>query len=243
MSTGTIYHHLDSLSELVEQKQDKKYYLKELGIYAYNSLKNNIETIKSPDFTHREIKSPILRKLMWISAKRFIQFEKKDKKFSITISLIILIIGTFLCGLNGSYSFLLFFINNNYSNPQLFLQILQYLSFILNYFISFIIIEGISRLFYKKDEETLNFFISFAIILFPSIIYLLIHLILKWSELINISLFNLIDKVLLIIFQVWSLWLLSYSLCAKKGLKIESSLIVSLLLHYGGFTIILLFLT
>ena len=54
--------------------------------------------------------------------------------------------------------------------------------------------------------------------------------------------FNLLDKVLLIIFQVWSLWLLSYSLCVKKGLKIESSLIISLLLHYGGFTIILVFL-
>ncbi|MFX1568435.1 MAG: hypothetical protein ACFFCV_08710 [Promethearchaeota archaeon] len=79
MSTGTIYHHLDSLSELIEQKQDKKYYLKELGVYAYNSLKNNIETIKSPDFTHREIKSPILRKLLWISSNRFIQFENKDK--------------------------------------------------------------------------------------------------------------------------------------------------------------------
>ncbi len=240
MSTGTIYHHLDTLSELVEQKQDKKYYLKELGVYAYNSLKNNIETIKSPDFTHREFKSPILRKLMWISSKRFIQFEEKDKKLSIIISLGLLTIGTLLCGLNGFYSFLLFFIDNN--NTLLFFQVLIYLSFILNFFVFFMIIEGISRFFYKRNENTLNFLISFAIIQFPLIFYLIFHIIFKWSDLLNISIFNLIDKVLLIIFQVWSLWLLSYSLCAKKGLKIESSLIVSLLTHYGGFTIILLFL-
>ncbi|GAG77460.1 unnamed protein product, partial [marine sediment metagenome] len=63
----------------MDQKTDKRYYLRELGVYAYSSLKNNIETIKSPDFTHIELRSPILRKLMKITSKRFIQFEKEDK--------------------------------------------------------------------------------------------------------------------------------------------------------------------
>lgn len=230
------------MSELVEQKQNKKYYLQELGIYAYNSLKNNVETIKTPDFAHRELKSPILRKLMWITLKRFIQFEKKDKKFSIIISLGIIILGTIFCGLNGFYSFLLFFMEISQYNLELYFQILISLSFIANFFIFFIIIEGISRFFYKKNENIIDFLVSFAIILYPMILFLLIHLIFKWVNLLNVSIFNLLDNVLLIIFQVWSLWLLSYSLCVKKGLKIESSLIISLLLHYGGFTIILIFL-
>ena len=230
------------MSELLEQKQNKKYYLQELGIYAYNSLKNNVETIKTPDFAHRELKSPILRKLMWITSKRFIQFEKKDKKFSIIISLGIIILGTIFCGLNGFYSFLLFFMEISQYNLELFFQILISLSFIANFFIFFIIIEGISRFFYKKNENIIDFLVSFAIILYPLILFLLIHLIFKWVNLLNVSIFNLLDNVLLIIFQVWSLWLLSYSLCVKKGLKIESSLIISLLLHYGGFTIILIFL-
>jgi len=230
------------LSELVEQKQNKKYYLQELGIYAYNSLKNNVETIKTPDFAHRELKSPILRKLMWITSKRFIQFEKKDKKFSIIISIGIIILGTIFCGLNGFYSFLLFFMEISQYNLELYFQILISLSFIANFFIFFIIIEGISRFFYKKKENIIDFLVSFAIILYPMIFFLIIHLIFKWVDLLNVSIFNLLDNVLLIIFQVWSLWLLSYSLCVKKGLKIESSLIISLLLHYGGFTIILFFL-
>lgn len=230
------------MSELVEQKQNKKYYLKELGIYAYNSLKNNVETIKTPDFAHRELKSPILRKLMWITSKRFIQFEKKDKKFSIIISIGIIILGTIFCGLNGFYSFFLFFMEISQYNLELYFQILISLSFIVNFFIFFIIIEGISRFFYKKNENIIDFLVSFAIILYPMIFFLIIHLIFKWVDLLNVSIFNLLDNVLLIIFQVWSLWLLSYSLCVKKGLKIESSLIISLLLHYGGFTIILFFL-
>ncbi|MFX1500471.1 MAG: ArsR family transcriptional regulator [Promethearchaeota archaeon] len=242
VSTGTIYHHLDTLSELVEQKQNKKYYLKELGMYAYNSLKNNIETIKKPDFAHREFKSPILRKLMWITSNRFIQFEKKDKKYSIIISIGIILLGTIFCYLNGFYSFLLYFIDINLYNLELHFQILISFSFIANFFIFFIIVEGISRFFYKKNESIGDFLVSFAIILYPMIFYLIIHLIFNWSNLLSISLFNFLDKILLIIFQVWSLWLLSYSLCVKKGLKIENSLIISLLLHYGGFTIILIFL-
>ncbi|MHA2398710.1 MAG: winged helix-turn-helix domain-containing protein, partial [Promethearchaeota archaeon] len=34
VSTRTIYHHLETLSGLIEQKEDKKYYLKDLGLYA-----------------------------------------------------------------------------------------------------------------------------------------------------------------------------------------------------------------
>jgi len=226
----------------VGQKQDKKYYLKELGLYAYNSLKNNIETIKTPDFAHRELKSPILRKLLWITSQRFIVFDKKDKKFTIMISAAILVIGTIFCGLNGFYSFFFFFIDIGQINFELGFQILLSLSFIANFIIFFIVIEGISRFFYKKNEKIGDFLVSFAIILYPMIFFLFFHLIFKWFDLLNISVINLLDKILLIIFQVWALWLLSYSLCVKKGLKIESSLIISLLLHYGCFTIILVFL-
>ncbi|MFX1502291.1 MAG: hypothetical protein ACFFDH_15120 [Promethearchaeota archaeon] len=233
---------MDTLSELVEQNQEKKYCLTELGIYAYNSLKDSIDTIKSPDFTHRELKSPILRKLMWITSKRFIQFEKKNKKYSIIISIGIIVAGTVLCALNGLFSFLLYFLDGGVYKYDIFFQILIILSFILNFFIFFIIVEGISRLFYKRNENTINFLISFAIIQYPLIFYLIFHLFFNWFNILNINIVNLIDKVLLIVFQVWSLWLLSYSLCVKKGLKIESSLIIYLFLHYGGFTIILFLL-
>ena len=54
VSTGTIYHHLDSLSQLIHQKKNKKYYLTDLGIHAYNSLKENIEIMESIDFSNRE---------------------------------------------------------------------------------------------------------------------------------------------------------------------------------------------
>jgi len=233
VSTGTIYHHLDTLSELIEQRNDKKYYLKDLGIYAYNSLKNNIDTIKTPDFAHRELKSPILRKLMWITSKRFIQFDKKDQNLTILISFTILLSGVIFCGLNNFFSFLLYFIE--LSNYQIYVS----LSFIINFLVFFMIMEGFARLFYKKKNNTTTFFISFGIIQFPMIFYLILHFAFKITDLLGNNIVNFLDKTFLIIFQVWSIWLLSYSLCINKGLKIESSLIIALLLHYGGFTLIL----
>jgi hypothetical protein len=237
VSTGTIYHHLETLSDLIEQKQNKKYYLKELGTYAYNSLKDNIETIKAP---HRDFKSQFLNKLMVITTKRFIIFNKKDRIYTLLISIGIIVLGTIFCVLNGFASFFLFFIDINIENLDLVFQILVNLSFILSLFAFFIIVEMISRIFYKKNENSLNFLVSFALIQFPMIIYLILHYIFEVTTLTSLNVVNFIDQILMIIFQAWSLWLLSYSLSVKKGLKIENSLIVSLLLHYGGFTLILL---
>ncbi|MFW9988528.1 MAG: hypothetical protein ACFFC3_07720 [Candidatus Odinarchaeota archaeon] len=240
VSTGTIYHHLESLSELIQQKTDKRYYLNELGTYAYNSLKSNIDTIKSPEFPHQVLKSTILRRILKNTFNRFNYLENKNKLTIIILFLSILIIGTILCVLNNFYSFLLFFIEVEQYNIEFAMRFLIYLSFILNIFVFFIIIEVISRFFYKKKKNTLSFLIIFPFIQIPMIFYLISHLILKFFDLLIINIFNLFDKILLIIFQVWSLWLLSYSLSVKKGLKIETSLIISLLLHYSCFTIILL---
>ena len=208
-----------------------------MGAYAYNSLKDNIETIKAPQ---KEFKSLFLNKLMVITAKRFIIFNKKDRIYTLLISLVIILLGTIFCILNGFTSFFLFFIEVDIENLNLLFQILIYSSFVLNFFTFFVIVEIISRVFYKKTENTLNFLASFALIQFPTMIYLMLHSIFNFTALISINIVNFIDQILRIGFQVWSLWLLSYSLSVKKGLKIENSLIISLLIHYGGFTLILL---
>ncbi|MFX0027647.1 MAG: winged helix-turn-helix domain-containing protein [Candidatus Hermodarchaeota archaeon] len=237
VSTGTIYHHLETLSELIEQKEDKKYYLKELGIYAYNSLKNNIETIRTPQ---KGFGVSSLKKLMVLSTKRFIEFNKEDRIYTILISISLITLGTVFCNLNGFSSFLLFYIDANHENLILLYQVLINLSFVLNFFAFFIIVEAIIRILYKRDKNVLDFFISFALIQFPMVIYLIIHFIFEYTTLISINIFNFTDNILMIVFQVWSLWLLSYSLNVKKGLKFENSFIIALLLHMLPFTLIML---
>ncbi|MFX1260189.1 MAG: winged helix-turn-helix domain-containing protein [Promethearchaeota archaeon] len=241
VSTGTIYHHLDTLSQLIEQRKDKKYYLTEIGIYAYNSLKDNIEIIEAPTTLDREFKSPILKALMFLTPKRFISFEKKDRIYNSIISLSILLIGAILCGLNGFYAFLLYYIETSEDiyKLEIIYHVFFSIGYIINFLIYFLLVEGMCRVFYGKKQKTLNFFLSFPIILYPMVIYLLVHFIFLSTELIQITIVQIFDVVLLVFFQIWSLWLLTYNISVNKELKIENGLIISLLLHYGSFTIVL----
>ena len=177
---------------------------------------------------------------MVLTLKRFILFKEEERIYTILISLSIIILGTIFCNLNGLSSFLLIFLETDQNNLPLFFRVLSKISFILNFFTFFIIVETIMRILYKKNENTTGFLISFALIQFPMIFYLIIHTIFEFTELITINVFNFTDNVLMIIFQVWSLWLLSYSLNVKKGLKIENGFIIALLLHMLPFTLILL---
>jgi len=244
VSTGTIYHHLENLAQLIKKGDDKKYYLTDLGFHAYKSLLSNIETMKSQNLGKKEFNSPLLKGLMFLTPKKFISFEKQNNLYTILISILILISGAILCGLNGLFPFLLFFIESseNISDLEPFFKFSLSLLFILNLLIYFIIIESICRLFYQKKENSLKFLISFCLIIFPIVIFLGIHFIFNLTDLIKNSFGAFLDKLLLIFFQVWSLWLLTYSLSKNKDLKFENGLIITLLLHYGSFTIILLIL-
>jgi DNA-binding PadR family transcriptional regulator len=108
VSTGTIYHHLDTLSKLIVQRDDKKYYLTELGLHAYNSLKDNIDSIITPDFSKKEFSSPILKGLMRLTPKKHINYESEKKFRLLVISITLILSGAILCGLNGLFPFLKF---------------------------------------------------------------------------------------------------------------------------------------
>ena len=241
VSTGTIYHHLDSLSELIEQKKNKKYYLTDLGIHAHNSLKENIETIETPSLVNREFNSPLLKGLMALTPKSYLAFKDEDKIYIIIVSITIITLGAILAGLNGYISFLLFFTESteNLEALPVEIHILLSISFIINVFAYFGVVEILSRLLYRKHENSINLLISFGIIFFPMVIYLLIHFIFVSTTIIEEPIVLFLDRVMMIFFQVWSLWLLTYNLSVTKDLRIENGLAITLLLHYGGFTVVL----
>ena len=241
VSTGTIYHHLDALSQLIEQGKDKKYYLTELGKHAYDSLQDNIESIISPDFSKKEFNSPILKSLMFLTPKKIINYEKGYKIYTVIFSIGLLILGLIFCNLNNLFPILLFFTNifQSFQNTNVSLQIFFNVFFIINFLLYYFINEITCRLVYKKNENSIKFLISFSLIFYPTIIYLAIHYLFKELDLLDYSVISILDNILMIIFQVWALWLLTYNLIVNKHLKIENALIISLLIHYSGFSIIL----
>lgn len=179
---------------------------------------------------------------MRLTPKKYINYETSIRYRMLIISIVIILVGAILCGLNGLFPFFLFF-RESFINIELIdivFNIFLALVFIGNVFFYYLIIEGICRIFYKRKENSLKFLLSFAIFLFPIDIYLFLRLILISTGALDFTSVKILDNVLLILFQVWSLWLLTYNLSVNKKLKIEKSLIVSLLVHYGGFSIVLL---
>ena len=240
VSTGTIYHHLDTLSQLIEQKSDKKYYLTDLGQLAYNSLKDNITNI-TKDLSSKEFNSPILKGLMYLTPKKFINNSNVLNPVNLGISLLIIVIGAVFCYLTNLFPFFLLFSSfasfENFQTP--FTNILGAILFILNYLVYFLIVEGLIRLFYKNKNSTKEFLSTFAFIFIPSDIFLIIHYIFKVLNLMEFPSISIMDNIIMILLQAWSLWILTYSIITYKQLKIENALILSLLLHYGGFSVIL----
>ena len=241
VSTGTIYHHLDTLSQLIEQRDDKKYYLTDLGNHAYSSLKNNVSSIASPGRTIRDSSSLLLKGLLHVTPKRFINYDKANRIYTIILSISVLALGAIFCGLSGLYPVFLFFGESiqNVEIMELFQQILFSIFFILNYLLFSGIIEGIIRLIFKNKENYKQFFIVFPLIFLPINIYLILHFIFLVSGLLSLPVVAVINIILLILLQAWSLWILTYILNTIKGVKIEYSLIIALLLHYASFSAIL----
>ncbi|MFW9952256.1 MAG: hypothetical protein ACFFKA_19215, partial [Candidatus Thorarchaeota archaeon] len=198
--------------------------------------------IITPDFSSREFKSPLLKALMKLTPRKAILLQEEKKHRILFYSVLCIILGSIFTGLNQFLPFFLFFYKSNLIifSSEIMLQVIFSILFIANSFLYYIILEGICRIFYKKNENSFNFFQSFGLIFFPIDLFLVIHFIFEISGSIVLPSIRIIDNILMILFQVWSLWLLTYSLTVNKQLKIEGSLIIVLLIHYSGFSIFLL---
>jgi hypothetical protein len=234
VSTGTIYHHLDALSELIEQKEDKKYYLTELGQLAFNYLQENKLLINSSESIKKYKFSKFLDPILNPS-------NKKENLLSIGVSIICLMVGFIFAELNKVFSILLFYVGA----PEFNLILLFGISFIGNYLLLAVIVEGLLRVIFKKkgEDNMIRFFRTFSLVFFPLILYLVVHYAFKSTEFINIPVVFLIDRSFLILSQGFSVWILSYDLTINRELKMENGLILSLLLHLSSFIIITTFLS
>ncbi len=237
VSTGTIYHHLEVLKDLIFQEKNKKYYLTTLGGHAYKFLDQNIDSIESTKISEKEIKSPFLRGILSFTPKKMLLGNPRENILTIVISISIMITGAILAGFSGLSTCILFF-QDSVEFPLLldpFSKLVLGLIFVLNYFALFALAEFFSYLFYRKKENSFKIFLNFGLIYLPILIYLVIHCILL---ILNLNYLTILDNSLLIFFQIWTLWLLTYNLSVNKYIKIERALIISLVIHYGAFIVL-----
>jgi hypothetical protein len=241
-STGTIYHHLDVLKNLITQNSKKKYYLTSLGIHAYKFLNQNLDTIESVKVHEDIIDSPKDNPYRDnLTFKRLYQFIINNPKKGVFLSPTIILLISLFSALIEVQAYLFFFIPIEPTEELsgLNLKLLTFFSNIFGFLILFLTTELLCRFIFNKKENWQGLLNVLGIPYIPMLFYLAIIGVLM---IIDIDNFMIIIRILLILFQVWSMILLSFSISLTKYIRFERGLILSIFIDYGTFMIMLMIL-
>jgi hypothetical protein len=236
ISTGTLYHHLDVLKNLVIQDEKKKYILSTLGKHAYDFLVRNYDSMESTKVEDRKTESKFVNWIVKLAPQRVIELINKKTYYGWIISGSIALIYCIIIGLGGINSSYIFFLP--YNNPLTAgTRVWLSLKFLLSLILAMGFSELLCRFLFKKTENTRKFLATFLIGLYPMGIYLILHLILA---LVNPQILNgILIKAIMVVFQIWTILLLTYIQIVTKFIKIERSLLITFLIHYIAFNVIL----
>lgn len=219
LGVGTVYYHLDMLSDFLTQDKQRKYRLNDRGKTLYRILKegNVPPTLGiSEAFSHR------LAKWLFLSPV----FAKTVKPLRLLpISIAILLIGALGSAYAQLDSALFFYFP--YSICSFTGIVTLYL---FNWIGLFLFAELFTYLLYRRVGNDLQLFTCLGLATFPIAFFPYIYLFIS----------DVISQYVLFILQIWSLLLVSAALCFGKGIRLDKAIVVSLTAMY--LNIALLFL-
>lgn len=240
VSTGTLYHHLDVLKELIAQNKQRKYILTPLGKHAYQILMRNDGEIDSETLEHQQNIMPRFKQFVqMLIPDRIFEFIEQKEYLGILFSVVILLASFILVSFGEINSSFIVFLSYESADPvPATLKIWLGVKFLIGGIITAVIAELFCRFLFQKRENTKKYFISYSIALFPMLIYLTLYNLFKIIDPLFVT--SPLNKIIMVIFQLWTLWLLAQILVRYKSLRLERSLIISFLIYYGSISIIII---
>ncbi|MHA1917321.1 MAG: winged helix-turn-helix domain-containing protein [Candidatus Ranarchaeia archaeon] len=227
LEVGTLYYHLKLLQPLLQQDEDHKYYLSEQGKEAYIFSRQNTKT---DEVTTEKPKSKFENQFKYLFLTPLIDYLLKDPKRTLIESILL----TFILGLQthmfGLQSEILFFTPNLINPlPVIMLQVFVRWLFVLA------VVQVITRFVFKRKEDSFDLIVIVPFTILPLSIYPLI-----WFLVFNVlgSYFVMLDIVLQLVLQIWSLSILALTIGKVKGLKIEKAGFISIVIQYSNFILI-----
>jgi DNA-binding transcriptional ArsR family regulator len=230
LGVGTVYYHLDMLSDFITQDKQRKYRLNDRGQMLYKILKDgNVPTTLEigEASSHRFVKWLFLSPVFAKTAKplRFLPF-----------AIVILLLGAFGSAYANLDPALFFYFP--YS-PHSLLGIMTL--YIFSWVGLFLFAEFFTCLLYRRVGNDLQLFTCIGIAAFLLAFYPYIYLVIPIA-LPNFTLAEtlMISQYVLIILQIFSLLLVSAAFSFGKGIRLDKSLVISLTALY--INIIILFM-
>ena len=221
LGVGTVYYHLDMLSDFIVQDKNRKYMLNDHGRLLYRSMKEG----SLPPTLH--VKSALSSKIgKWIFLTPVYMKTVRPEKI-LPISILIYVLGGIGCALAGLKPFLFFY--------DFSFGIYKFEETVMIYFLEwmglFLFSEALTYILYRRTGGELQLFTCMGLASFPLAIFPYITMLLSYQ----------IARFLQLAFQIWSLLLISPALSFGKGLRLDRSIIISLTALYLN-VIVLVFL-
>ncbi len=235
ISVGALYHHLDTLGELVTQDAEKKYMLTDKGRTAINALSVSEEkmtaTAPLPLTMDSKIQS-LSRELLF--GRSLFSYLNDEPLRSLPLSIIILVLGGWVSFQTNLEPLLLFYLNPSPNIGKAWFLLM----FALGWFVTFALTDGLSSLIYNRTGGDLSLANGTAFSMLPLLIVpVLLSLVQPFSIVLR-STAGLV--VLQILIQVWVICLLASAASISKGLRMERTALISLAVMYLNITAILL---
>lgn len=219
LGVGTVYYHLDMLSDFLKQDKQRKYMLNDRGRLLYRSL-----TQKSlpPALDIGETFSHRLGRYLFLSPV-FVRTTKPA--ILLPLSLAILVLGAVGSAISNLEPMLFFYFSFTLHEFETIIGL-----FLFNWVSLFLVSDLIVSLLYKRSGNELQLFTCLGIAAFPLALFPYIVMFVTFE----------IARYLLLILQMWSLLLISSAFCFGKGLRLDKSFAISMLLLYLNIVLLMI---
>ncbi|MEM2780872.1 MAG: winged helix-turn-helix domain-containing protein [Candidatus Bathyarchaeia archaeon] len=224
LGVGTVYYHLDMLSDFLEQDKQRKYRLNSKGQMLYRVLKEgNVPASLgiSETLSNRAAKWLFLSPL-------FAQTIKPLRLMP--LSLAILFLGAYGASIARLEPALFFYFEYPTRSSTSTMAL-----FIFNWIGLFLFTEALALSLFKRAGNELQLFTCIGLAALPLAVFPYIYMAVPEA----LSSFNLyymeiemIRQAILIVLQIWSLLLVSTAVCYGKGLRLDKGIIISLTAIY-----------
>lgn len=218
LGVGTVYYHLDMLSQFIDQDKHRKYKLNDRGRMLYKVLKEG--TIPAS----LEIAGTLDQRLAkWLFLSPLFSRTSKPLR-SLPAALVVLIVGAVGTAIARLDPALFFYFP--YSSFSVTATATLY---IFNWIGLFLFSEAMSYLLYRRVGNDLQLFTCLGLSAFPTAIFPYLYL----------AIGGMIVQWVLIALQVWTLLLVSSALCFGKGIRLDKATVVSLTAMYVNIAVLL----
>jgi DNA-binding transcriptional ArsR family regulator len=217
LGVGTVYYHLDMLSDFIRQDKQRKYGLNDRGKTLYRILKEgNVPSTLgiSEAFSHRIAK--------WLFLSPVFAKTSKPLMF-LPVSIAILLVGALGSAYVGLDPALFFYFPYSVHS---FVSITAL--YIFNWIGLFLFAELFTYLLYRRIRNDLQLFTCIGLASFPMAVFAYIYLFIS----------GIVSQYILFVLQIWSLLLVSAAFCFGKGIRLDKAIVVSLTAMYLNITIL-----